>query len=228
MAQDEAERPRELAPDVVHVYFGYPPGLLFGALIPKGSYVSVSLLGRALLPDAVSDFLDGHGLAPLFPGGRARACGCGPRVAVGPARGYFADRFVVVGDAAVTRLYKDGIGAAAMTAEAASRAAFERGLSHTDFERGYAPVCRGLAADGRYGRLCFALWDRTRRLPRLLRGWQRAVQAERDLPPAGRLHIRILWGMFTGDMSYRQIFWLSVSPAALRGLARGVLQARPR
>ena len=226
MAQDEAEMPGELDPDVVHVYFGHPPGLLFGAIIPKGRYVSVSLLGRALAPDAVSDFLDGHGLAALFPGGRTRACGCWPRVAVGPAGGYFADRLLVVGDAAVTRLYKDGIGAAAVTAEAGSRTAIERGVSWADFNRGYAPVCRAIAADGRYGRLCFALWDRTRRLPWLLRGWERAIRAERDLPDEARLHIRILWGMFTGDMSYRRIFWLSVSPGALRGLVRGVLRAR--
>jgi flavin-dependent dehydrogenase len=226
MAQDEGPGPSEFAPDVVHVFFGYPPGLLFGAVIPKGRYASVSLLGRSLSPDAVADFLEGHGLRSLLPGDRAQLCGCWPRVAVSPARRFFADRMVVVGDAAVTRLYKDGIGAAALTAEAASRTAVQQGLSRGEFAQGYAPVCRRIAADGRYGRLCFALWDLTRRVPALLRGWQQAILAESDLPAAGRPHMRILWGMFTGDMSYRQIFWLSVSPRALSGLARGVLSAR--
>jgi flavin-dependent dehydrogenase len=226
MAQDEGLCPAQFAPDVVHVYFGHPPGLLFGAVIPKGRYASVSLLGRSLSPDAVADFLEGHGLGSLMPGGRTRLCGCWPRVAVSAAREFYANRLVVVGDAAVTRLYKDGIGAAALTAEGATRTAVQRGIARGDFARGYAPLCRRLAADGRYGRLCFALWDLTRRAPALLRGWQAAIRAERERPPVERLHMRILWGMFTGDMSYRRIFWLSVSPQALRGLARGVLSAR--
>ncbi len=226
MAQDEIEMPSDCEPDVVHVFFDHPPGLLFGAVIPKGRYRSVSLLGRSLSPDAVADFIEGHGLTPLLPCERSRLCGCSPRIVVSPAKRYFADRLVVVGDAAVTRLYKDGIGAASLTAAAASRTAIERGVAAADFASGYRPVCRRIAADNRYGRLCFALWNLTRRAPPLLRAWQQAIAGEQDLPPEHRLHMRVLWGMFTGDMSYRRIFWLSVSPRALAGLLRGIRAAR--
>jgi flavin-dependent dehydrogenase len=226
MAQDEFARPATFAERVVHVYFGHPPGLVFGAVIPKGRYANVSLLGRSLSPDAVSDFIAAHGLGLRARDGRSGLCGCAPRVAVAAARGTFDDRLVAVGDAAVTRLYKDGIGSADITAEAAARTALERGVSRADFAAGYAPTCRRIATDGRYGRLCFALWDATRRLPPLLRGWERAVRAEQALAPEARLHTRMLWGMFTGDMSYRQVFWLSVSPRALLGLVRGVKKTR--
>ncbi len=228
MAQDEVAMPPGHAADVVHIFFDHPPGLLFGAVIPKRRYLSVSLLGRSLSPDAVADFLEGHGLTPFLPLGRSHLCGCSPRVAVSPAQRYFADRLVVVGDAAVTRLYKDGIGAAELTARAASRTVIERGVAHEDFSRGYLPVCRRLAADNRYGRLCFALWDLTRRTPLLLRGWEQAIAAEQALPPEERLHMRVLWGMFTGDMSYRRIFWLSLSPRAVAGFCRGIRAARRR
>ncbi len=200
--------------------------MLFGAVIPKGRYANVSLLGRALAPDAVADFLAAHGLDALERRGRAGLCGCTPRIAVSPARGYFADRLVAVGDAAVTRLYKDGLGAAAATAEAAVRCILEQGVARADFARAYGPACRRIAADGRYGRLLFALWNATRRLPWLLRGWEQALRAEQPLAPEARLHMRVLWGMFTGDMSYRRLFWLSASPRALLGLARGVRDAR--
>ncbi len=226
MAQDEFALPPGVDERVVHVYFDHPPGLVFGAVIPKGRYANVSLLGRALAPDAVSDFITGHGLTQLRAEGRAGLCGCAPRVAVSAARGYFADRLVVTGDAAVTRLYKDGLGAAAVTAEAAARCALERGVAGRDFALGYAPTCRRIAADRAYGRLCFRLWELTRRTPLLLRSWQQAIKVEESLPPDARMHARVLWGMFTGDMSYRRLFWLSVSPRALMALARGYARAR--
>ncbi len=229
MAQDELPLPGGWAGSSVHVFFDHPPGLIFGALIPKGRYANVSLLGRRLPPDAVGDFLDGHGLAALFPAGAPALCGCTPRVAVSPAPGLYADRLVVVGDAAVTRLYKDGIGAAFQTAEAAARTAIERGVSRQDFAAGYRPLVRQTAADNAYGRLLFRLWSFTRRLPGLLATWERAILAEADLPPEAHIHTRVLWGMFTGDESYRRIFFLSLSRPALRGLWRAArLGSLPR
>lgn len=246
MAQDEAWLPKSL-PDSssVHIFFDHPPGLIFGALFPKGRYANISLLGRHLPSDAVSDFLDGHDLAPLFPAdlppsptppcppnlggerglGGGLLCGCTPRIAVSAASKYYADRLVVVGDAAVTRLYKDGIGVAYLTAEAAARTAIQRGISRRAFAAGYQPLCRQIALDNLFGRLLFRLWASSRRSPFLLDVWQRAILAEASLPPAARVHTRVLWGMFTGDESYRQIFRLSISKPALQGLWRGALAA---
>jgi hypothetical protein len=147
---------------------------------------------------------------------------------IGPAHRYYADRLVVVGDAAVTRLYKDGIGAASLTAAAAARTAVARGVAAADFAAGYLPVARRVVADNHYGRLCFALWNLTRRTPPLLRAWRRAIEQEQSQPPDQRLHMRVLWGMFTGDMSYRRIFWMSVSPRALGGFVRGLRPAGRR
>jgi hypothetical protein len=148
-------------------------------------------------------------------------------VAVTPAVGFYADRMVVVGDAAITRLYKDGIGSAFTTAEAASHTAVERGVSRFDFAKGYRAVCDRIATDNAYGRLLFGAWSVTRRVPLLLNLWRQAVLAETAVPPAGRLHTRVLWGMFTGDEPYRTLFWLSVSPPALWRLGHGARRERP-
>ncbi|MBU2610663.1 MAG: NAD(P)/FAD-dependent oxidoreductase [Chloroflexi bacterium] len=226
MAQDEIFIPTELSDHCVHVYFDYPPGLIFGALIPKGRYANISLLGRRLPPGAVDDFLDGNGFPALFPDGFHMLCGCTPRVAVTGARGYFADRMVVVGDAAVTRLYKNGIGMAFITARAAAQTAIQRGVSRRDFARGYAPICRGIIADNLYGRVLFFLWDTTRRIPFLSQAWKKAVAAEINQPPQRQIHIRILWGMFSGDEPYRRLFWISLSPSALVNLWKGLLENR--
>ena len=48
-----------------------------------------------------------------------------------------------------------------------------------------------------------------------------AVHQEIEQPPNRRIHHRILWGMFTGDEPYRDLFWLSLSPRALSGLISG-------
>ncbi len=222
MVQDEAPLPDGL-PEGVHIFFDYPRGLIFGALIPKGRYASISLLGRGLSRDAMSEFLEEQGLIRSFPSVAARLCGCTSRVVVSPASGYYADRFVTVGDAAITRLYKDGIGAAFITSEAAARTAIERGVSRADFACGYYPVCQHITDDNRFGRLLFRLWDIPRCMPFLLNAWRRTLVTEADRPPARRIHTRALWGIFTGDESYRQIFLLLSRPAALMAFLRGML-----
>jgi flavin-dependent dehydrogenase len=226
MAQDEVSLPPGLLDESVHVFFDHPPGLIFAGVIPKGRYANLSLLGRGLPPDAIGEFLEGTGAARLLQHNGVSLCGCTPRVAVTPARRYYADRMVVIGDAAITRLYKDGIGSAFVTAEAACRAAVEHGVSRRDFARAYRPVCNRIAVDNAYGRLLIRAWAATRRLPRLLEVWQRAVLAEAALPPAARVHTRVLWGMFTGDEPYRRLFWLAFSPLALRRLWHGARRDR--
>ncbi len=222
MAQDEIMTPQDFQDHSVHVYFDNPPGLIFGALIPKGRYANISLLGRHLQPDAINDFLQGNDISSLFPQGLHKLCGCAPRVAVTAAGGYYADRMVAVGDAAVTRLYKNGMGMAFITARAAAQTAIKYGVSRQDFARGYAPVCREIAVDNFYGRLLFFLWKVTRHVPLLFEAWVKAVASEINRPFQSQALTRILWGMFSGDEPYRRLFWISVSHSALMNIWKGM------
>jgi flavin-dependent dehydrogenase len=208
MAQDEIPLPESLSDGQVHIYFEPPVGLIFGGVIPKGRYANVSLLGHKLPPTAIAEFLEGHQIFSLLPDGALPLCGCRPQVVVSEATGYYADRLVAVGDAAVTRLYKDGLGAAFITSQAAARTAIELGIGRRDFARGYHPVCRGIALDNVYGRLLFRLAGFTRRSPALASAWHRAILQESGLPPDSQPLHRLLWGMFTGDESYQQVFRL--------------------
>jgi flavin-dependent dehydrogenase len=226
MAQDEVPLPAGFFDHIVHIFVDYPPGLIFGGLIPKGRYANISLLGHRISSDAVNDFLEGQGLMGLFPDGSPGMCGCTPRVAVSMASNYYTDRLVVVGDAAVTRLYKDGIGAAFTTAQAAARTAIQRGVAGSDFAAGYRPICRHIAADNRYGHWLFRLWSIRQHSPFLLRIWVQAILAESNLPPAAQVNSRALWGMFTGSESYRRLFWLSINRTALLNLWQGARLAR--
>jgi len=226
MAQDEVLRPSDWPADQVQTYFQDPPGLIFGALIPKGRYLNISLLGRRLEDDAVGRFMQAHSL-----GGNAgprfeSLCGCRPKVAVGAAPRAYGDRWVAVGDASVTRLYKDGIGSAFHTAQAAMSAAIELGVSDSAFRHGYARVCRAIRRDNRYGRWLFGLWSLTLRFPALLEAWAEAIRLEESWPAQERYHGRVLWGMFTGDEPYEQLARLIFHPRALWALEQGYRQRR--
>lgn len=226
MAQDEVPLPSGFADGSVHIYFDSPPGLIFGGLIPKGRYANISLLGHKMSPDAVNEFIVSQGLLDLFPGGSSGLCGCAPRVAISSASNFFADHMVVVGDAAVTRLYKDGIGSAFITAEAAARTAIQRGIGRSDFSALYRPACRGIALDNRYGRLLFRLWAIRQQTPSLVNAWHRAILMETSLPASEQIHTRVLWGMFTGAEPYRTLFRLALSRKSVRRLWREARQER--
>jgi hypothetical protein len=172
-------------------------------------------LGQKLSLDTVQDFIDLHSLNVAPAGSPVTLCGCTPRIAVRPARHFYGDRWVAVGDASVVRLYKDGIGSAFYTTQRAMATAVQQGISKQAFAASYAPFCRSVTIDNFYGRMLFRLWSFTLRTPSLLRAWIRAIRQESELPPERRIHQRILWGMFTGEEPYRTLFWLAISPKAL-------------
>ncbi len=220
MAQDEVLRPVDWCKDCVSVYFRDPPGLLFGALVPKGDYLNISLLGRNLSTEAVPEFIEAQGLPDSMRTGSL--CGCTSRVAVGRAKGFYGDRWVAVGDAAATHLYKDGIGSAYHTAGSAMQVAVGQGIAATDFRRGYLPVCRSISRDNAYGQILFQLWALTLRTGPLLQACQRALLSEARLVPERRILARVLWGMLSGDEAYHTLFRLAASRATAMSLIKGL------
>jgi len=226
MAQDEVLRPADWPNDIVRTYFRQPRGLMFGALIPKGEYLNISLLGSELTADAVAEFLEAQGLSPSLSVSPGSLCGCTPRIAVRPSRSFFGDGWVAVGDAAVTRLYKDGIGSAYTTAKVAMEAAVEHGVGDADFRSHYAPACRRMGRDNLFGYWLFRLWLRVLTMPRLLEAWKASLREEAEATASARTHMRILWGMFTGEEDYGVLLRLALSPASLRSIGRAFWRHR--
>ncbi len=223
MAQDEVDRPAGWDPTEVNAYFRHPPGLSFGAIIPKGNYLNISLLGKGFSRHTVNEFIQAQNLSEqLNYNPHACLCGCNPRIAVSAAGRYFGDRWVAVGDAAVARLYKDGIGSAYQTSRQAMMVAVEQGISSSAFRQHYAPLCRSIDYDNRYGQLLYRLWNFVLNSPRLLRAWRFAIDHERSQPPQNREHIRILWGMLTGDEPYQQLFWRGMRITAVLPVMRAL------
>ncbi|MBI3957201.1 MAG: hypothetical protein HY328_00225 [Chloroflexi bacterium] len=204
----------------VHVVLPRRSALKFGTLVPKGPCINVSLLGGDLPSGSIAHFLELPEVAALLPGGAVRACNCRPLIVTGAARPLYADNFVAVGDAGITRLYKNGIGAAIQAVRQAAYTAVVYGVSEAAFQAYYAPFCRRTAWDNQVGRLLFASTGLFQNHTWFARLQLQSMAAEQSLPPAQRLHSRILWGMFTGTYTYMELLRMALHPGVTARLLR--------
>ncbi len=210
MAQDELDEvPRHPnSRQQVHIYFGHPQEVMFGAVVPKGSVTNISLLGNDLSSSTVKDFLTEIGGRQDY----RQLCGCKSRISVSLAQNYYDNRFVAIGDAAATRLYKDGIGSAFVTANWAAHTAVYHGISRKSFKRNYAPQCRKIAFENYLGQFLFLIWAIIQRLPKCTQLLLQVLEFELTLPRSKRRYRTALWNMFTGDDSYHRILLSLINP----------------
>jgi flavin-dependent dehydrogenase len=202
----------------MHVFLLNIPRLEFAALIPKGDWVTFCLLGRDIDNALLQSLLAAPEVKQCLPPGwqpPADFCHCAPRLTIRGAVNPFADRLVFIGDCGVTRLYKDGIGAAYRAAKAAAKTVVLEGISAQDFRRRYWPTCRSLTIDNQTGRLVFAVTRQIQIWRFLRRGVWRMVCGEQQKNRGRRRMSMVLWDTFTGSASYRSVFLRSLHPLFL-------------
>jgi flavin-dependent dehydrogenase len=205
----------------MHVFLLNIPRLEFAAIIPKGDYASVCLLGESIDKELVQSFLDSPQVKACMPEdwtSDPRSCQCSPKISLGAANQPFADRLVFVGDCGVTRLYKDGIGAAYRTAKACATTAVFEGISEADFRRHYWPVCRSIRTDNSIGKLSFAVTRQIQKWRFARRALLRMTEKEQEKAGRRRDMSQVLWDMFTGSAPYRDIVTLAMHPRFLARL----------
>jgi flavin-dependent dehydrogenase len=214
----------------IHIFCLDHKNIRFGSFVPKLDFLTVSLVGRTdvgledfrwfmSLPEVQGSLPSGWRMPDRF-------CSCHPKFPISPATKPYADRLVMVGDAAWSRYYKNGIGSAFLTARLAAQTAFSKGVAKENFRDHYEQEClRRIVRDNRYGMTMFRAND-------FIAGsrWHMGVLARVTATPRAKavqqaLH-RVYWGMFTGSASYRSLFFLSLSPAVqLPLILSGILSA---
>ncbi len=204
----------------MHVFLLDIPGLQFAALIPKGEYVSLCMLGDRIDDRMIETFLGSPEVRECFPKGHVpqNVCHCLASINVGPAQRPYGDRFVFIGDSAVARLYKDGIGSAYRTAKAAAATCSLQGISASAFRAGYQPTCRSLTRDNAIGRFIFAVCHLIQKLRFSRRGVLRMVEKEQSIPGKHPRMSSILWDVFTGSAPYTSVLLRTLHPAFLVSL----------
>ncbi len=199
----------------MHAFLLDLPKLEFAAIIPKGDYVTLCLIGDRINNEFVEDFVNNPVVSSYLSdaGGRPAACRCAPLASLGNAVKPYGNRIILLGDAAMARLNKDGIGSSYRLAKAAAATALFSGVSEADFRRGYSPICRSIAADNKYGRVIFGVVDFIKKSPLLTRAVMRMARNEQGKAGSRRRMSMVLWDMFTGSSPYREVFYRSLDPA---------------
>ncbi len=202
----------------MHLFLLNIPRLEFAALIPKGDYVTVCLLGKKIDAALLKSFLLMPEVKRCFPPGwsiPSNFCHCYPLINVDGAGIPFGDRLVFIGDSSVSRLYKDGIGGAYRTAKAAAKTAIFQGLSEKDFRTSFFPVCRSLASDNRFGKMIYLVIRLIRNLRFMRWGVIQMTLREQRGTKVRRRMSEVLWDTFTGNVSYREVFLRTLHPVFL-------------
>ena len=208
---------RECFGNAMHVFLMNVPRLDFAAFIPKGDYVTLALLGHKIDKTLVDTFLNTPEVRNCFPPdvdlAEKKACQCYPKINIRAAVQPFKDRVVLIGDASAARLFKDGIGAAYVTAKAAATTAVFHGISTQDFRQHFQPVCRSISFDNIIGKIIFACTHQVQKRKFIKRGLFRQVSREQQVRNSKKRLSMVLWDTFTGSAPYRDIFWRTWKPA---------------
>jgi flavin-dependent dehydrogenase len=214
--------------NAIQVFLLDIPRLEFGMIIPKGDYMTVCLLGKEIDTELVQSFLHTPEVQKCLPPSIVAenfSCHCAPRINTLGAKQPYGDRFVFIGDAAATRLFKDGIGSAYRTAKIAASTAIFHGVSEQDFATYYLRACEKVEYDNDIGRLIFWVVTKIQKLRFARKGMLQMILNEQRKPGSILRMSTVQWDMYTGSSSYKEIFMRILNPAFLLRLSWDMLSA---
>ena len=221
---------RETFGPSMHVFLLDIPRLEFAALIPKGDYVTLCLLGDDIDDNLIDQFFAAPEVRERFPGGEipGHVCHCYPRINIRSAKPVYGDRLVLIGDSGATRLFKDGIGAAYRTSKAAAKTAIFHGVSAQAFHDHYAPLCRKISNDNKVGKLVFSFATLVQKARFARRGILQMTAHEQQQVDSPRRMSGVLWDLFSGSASYTNVFVRTLHPAYIGNLLWNLVSANLR
>lgn len=188
----------------------------FAAFIPKGDYVTVSLVGKEDITKAnLVEFMNHKKVRELLPKAWSLPkdlCICFPKIPISHAAHPYTNRFVIIGDASISRTYKNGIESAFDTARLAAQTVFERNISEKAFKRGYfKPALKLLAQDNFFGTLMFGIHDYTTSRKELVNAQIDHLTKKPNAWESVQIN-SVLWNMVTGNATYKEIFFKAINP----------------
>lgn len=206
-----------------HAFLLDIPGLDYGAIIPKGDYVTVCLLNSHgnLGTNAMETFLNEPAVRSALPPNFSSlqfACHCSPRINVAGSAQPFGDRIVFIGDSGVSRLYKDGLGAAYRAAKIAATTAVFQGISSRDFKKHYLPFCQRMDLDNRIGKFLFRIACQMQKMRLARRTVLHMISKEQGKAMAEHGMSALMWDMLTGGAPYGEILRRALHPSFLTRL----------
>ncbi len=207
----------------------------FASFTPKGDYLTIGLVGKKdISTPELRRFLNHPVVKKVLPQGTdvlKNCCICFPRIPVGAAHQPYWDRVVILGDAGISRSYKNGIESAFIASYLAATTIFEHGLNKETLKtRYYNSAMKLIAGDNFYGKLVFRVFSLIASQRHLLSERLYYAYSHRETWIAERLNAA-LWNLVTGDAPYKEVFLklfhprlqFALLPVTLEGLVRQAL-----
>lgn len=192
----------------IYVFILNIPRINLVALTPKENYVTITMIGKDLLIKDFFNFINNNKVKDKLNINEEIkiSCLCYPKLPIQGAQKPYGSNFIVIGDANIARYYKDGIGSAYFTATKAAEAIINYGMDEKNiYENYFLPCFNKYNGDNRYGYLLFKINEtlvKNEKFAKIL-----IKIAEEEAKASNPIIYELLWDMFTGDDSYKNIFW---------------------
>jgi flavin-dependent dehydrogenase len=212
----------------IHAFLPRHPRIEFGGITPKGNHLTINIAGKSVDTPLMRSFIDQEDvrrvaenldMAGTYDPADLRFFK--GRFPCSLARGYYGDRYVMVGDAAgLVRAFKGkGVTSGVLTGARAARTMIEAGISRGAFDSHYRSANADIAGDIIYGQLMRrnAIWmARTGLMDSVMRA------------AASNVHLRqALYDAVSGEATYRKVLSASIAPRSLMAVFRdGILRRR--
>lgn len=143
----------------IHVFLPPLKKIEFGAVTPKMNHLTINIAGMNINAESMEEFLKYPPVLKILPPGFNTAdedlMYFKGRFPFQVSRGFYGNRYVIVGDAAgLLRPFKGkGINMSIVTAMKAARTVMLKGISEKAFESDYRSECREVIEDLPYGKV---------------------------------------------------------------------------
>ena len=212
--------------NTIHVFLLDIPKVDFAMFIPKVDFVTFCMLGVDLDNDTIQKTLRLPEITNCLPPGwqvPENYCHCRPNAAISDAVHPYTDRVITIGDCGVTRLYKDGIGAAYKAGKAAAVNAIFNGISGNAFREYYGITHKRISRDNLYGKIVFRVTRIIRRVRFIRHGVIKTLIKEQKHKGRSPYLSMVLWDTFTGSAPYKDVVFRSLHPMGFFRLLANVI-----
>lgn len=207
------------------------------SLVPKGKYLTIALIGRSI-DDAsfpsdtkaiMEKFLKLKQVRAILPNINLNntpvACTCTPLMVAGPSEHPNCNRIATVGDALGSRLYRDGIFSAYVSAEALARTVIHKGVDKKHLDAGCEKVLHWLKTDTRYARLVIQAIQTILKSPVLSRIFYQTFATEMKFQKKEQWSLgKVLFDLGSGTVNYAKIFNNFIQPSVFLSIFKGFIK----
>ena len=195
----------------IHAFLPSIGKIEFGAVTPKMNHLTVNIAGAEINAESMNQFLRYPPVRLILPPGfdseNSELAYFKGRFPLQVSRGFFGDRYVVVGDAAgILRPFKGkGVNMGIISAMRAAKTIMTRGVSRQSFQAGYVRECREVLEDLPYGKMLRWLAIRSSRM--------RFLDPIIELAKDDVSMAEALFDCVSAHKSFKQIFYDTVNAA---------------